>query len=65
MISLVLLASGVNAALDRLSQSPAENSYTFYNEKGQVLLSYSGDLSLCPMCAKPSLVGTSSSLHRT
>ena len=65
MIGLLLLVSGVDAALDRLADSPQGNSYTYYNNKGQVEVAYTGDLRLCPTYVRPGFVGTTTVLHRT
>jgi len=53
MVSLFLLLSGVDAALDHLSQSPAQSSFIAYNEHGMVIMAYDGDLNACKVCLKP------------
>ncbi len=65
IIGLFLLVSGVDAALDRLSHSVAQNSYTLYNDRGDVMVAYSGDLRYCPLYAKPGPVLTPTFIHRT
>ena len=47
IFSLFLVVSGVNAALDHLSRSVAQNSFTVYDEQGSVVLAYDGDLNAC------------------
>jgi hypothetical protein len=64
-VGLLLLASAVDAALDRLSRSAMQNSFTVYNEQGAVILAYDGDLSACKAYAKPGPVTVPSFLHRT
>jgi hypothetical protein len=44
VVSLFMLASGVDCALDRLSQSPTQSSVLVYNEQGHVVVAYNGDL---------------------
>jgi hypothetical protein len=65
IVSLFLVASGVDAALDRLSHSATENSFTAYNEQGNVVLAYEGDLHEIKAFAKPTSVAAPSFLHRT
>ena len=65
IVSLFLVASGVDAALDHLSHSPSQNSFTVYDEQGTVVLAYDGDLNGCKVCVKPSLVPAPFFLHRT
>jgi hypothetical protein len=40
--ALLLLASAVNATLDHMASSPVGNSFTGYDDKGQVVVSYQG-----------------------
>ncbi len=65
IVSLSMLVSGVDAALDHLSHAASQNSLTLYNEKGGVVAAYTGDLSLCKVCVKPGLVAERAFLHRT
>jgi hypothetical protein len=65
MVSLFLVVSGVDAALDHLSHSVTQNSFTVYNEQGSVVLAYDGDLSACKAYAKPGPVAAPGFLHRT
>ena len=65
IVSLFLVVSGVNRALDHLSHSETQNSFTVYNEQGSVVLAYDGDLSVCKAYAKPGPVAVPSFLHRT
>jgi hypothetical protein len=44
VLSLFLLVSGVDAGLDHLSRSATQSSFTLYNEKGDAIASYTGDL---------------------
>ena len=63
--SLSLLVSGVDATLDRQSHAVGQNSLTVYNQKGNVVLAYDGDLSFCKVYLKQGLVAGRSFLHRT
>ncbi len=65
IVSLFLVVSGVNAALDHLSRSVTQSSFTVYNEQGSVVLAYDGDLSACKAYAKPVPVTAPGFLHRT
>jgi hypothetical protein len=65
MVSLFVLVSGVDAALDHISHSVTQSSFTVYDEQGSVLFAYEGDLSDCKVCLKPSSVTTPTFLHRT
>jgi hypothetical protein len=44
IVSLFLVASGVDCALDRLSHSSTQSAVSVYNEQGRVVLAYNGDL---------------------
>jgi hypothetical protein len=65
-LSLFALVSGVNAALDRLTQAPVQNSFVVYDEGGRALYAYNGDLNYCPVSIHqtPSVTGPHF-LHRT
>ena len=65
IVSLFLVASGVDAALDQLSHSASQNSFTIYDEQGTVILAYDGGLNDCKVCVKPGLVTAPFFLHRT
>ncbi len=65
IVSLILVASGFNAALDSMAKSPAQGSYTIYSEKGGVVLAYYGDLNAWKAYAKPGPAVTPNFLHRT
>jgi hypothetical protein len=65
IVSLFLVVSGVDTALDHLSHSVTQNSFTVYNEQGSVMLAYSGDLNACKAYAKPGPVASPGFLHRT
>jgi hypothetical protein len=65
IVSLFLVVSGVDKALDRLSHSVTQNTFTVYNGQGSVVLAYDGDLSVCKAYAKPGPVVVPSFLHRT
>ena len=65
ILSLFLVATGVDAALDHLSRTANQNSFTIYGEDGAVILAYDGDLSACKAYAKPTPVVVPGFLHRT
>jgi hypothetical protein len=65
IISLFLIVSGLDAALDHLSRSPAQSSFTVYNTQGTIVLAYNGNLSFCKAYTKPVPVMVPSYLHRT
>jgi hypothetical protein len=64
IVSLFLVVSGVDAALDHLSHSATQSSFTVYNEQGGVVLAYNGDLNACKAYVKPGPVAVPF-LHRT
>jgi len=63
MISLFLLAAGVDAALDHFTRTTAQSSLTVCDEKGSTLFAYSGDLNDCKAFGKPATSPVF--LHRT
>ena len=66
LLSLFALAYGVNAALDRMTRAPAQNSVVIYDDQGNALYAYSGDLSGCAVTLRPSANLTGPHfLHRT
>jgi hypothetical protein len=65
IVSLFLVVSGVDAALDRLSHSVTQSSFTVYDEQGTAILAYDGDLSACKACLKPGQIAAPGFLHRT
>ncbi len=65
VIALFLLASGYNAALDRVGRSATQSSFTVYSETGAVILAYQGDLAACKAINKPAPVVAPALFHRT
>jgi len=65
IVSLFLVVSGVDAALDHLSHSVTQSSFTVYDEQGTAILAYDGDLSACKAYAKPGQIAVPGFLHRT
>jgi hypothetical protein len=65
ILSLFLVVSGVNKALDHLSRSPTQSSFTVYGMQGNVVLAYNGDLNACKAFTKPGPVVAPTVLHRT
>lgn len=65
-VSLFALLTGVNAALDRMTDSPAQSSFVIYDDHGHALFAYSGNLNDCTVCVRPtaSFIGPRF-LHRT
>ena len=66
VVILFLLVSGVDTALDCITRTPTENSFTVYNESGTVVLAYNGDLNNCKTLVKSGITMPSFRfLHRT
>jgi hypothetical protein len=65
VVALMLLASGVDATLDQLSRTPAQSSFVWYNEKGDAVLAYCGDLAQCKSFSHPIPPAAPVFLHRT
>jgi hypothetical protein len=68
ILALIALASGVDATLDHMSQAPTQNSVVIYDDHGNSLYAYNGNLSGCTVTLRPAvnLTGPPSfSLHRT
>lgn len=66
IVSLFVLLSGVDAALDQLSQSGTQNSLIVYTDNGTAILAYNGDLNTCRALGKASASTlTFRFLHRT
>ena len=53
LVSLFVLVSGLDATLDHLNRSTTQNAFTWYDEKGEAVISYNGDLAYCKAYAKP------------
>ncbi len=64
IVALLLLVSGVDATLDHLARSVAQNTFTCYDEKGQAVLAYSGEVALSQRF-RPMRVAVPAFLHRT
>jgi hypothetical protein len=64
IVSLFLVVSGVDTALDRLSHSPDQNSFVAYGAQGSIMLAYEGDLAGCKAFAKPTPIVTPGFFHR-
>ena len=58
IVSLFLVVSGVDRALDHLSRADTQNSFTAYSEQGTVVLAYQGDINGLRVCMKPGAVVT-------
>ncbi len=65
VICLFVLVSGVDATLDHVTRTPAQNSFTWYNEKGNTVLAYNGDLASCQAYTHPAPGMSPTFLHRT
>ncbi len=64
ILSLFLLVSGLDAALDHLSRSQSQNAYTLYSDEGTIVLAYNGNLDLCPSYGKLGPIAPHRFLHR-
>jgi hypothetical protein len=66
ILSLFALVSGVSAALEHMNQSPAQNSVVFYDEQGNTLYAYNGNLNDCAVSLRPNTsIAGPHFLHRT
>jgi hypothetical protein len=65
VVSLFMLMSGVDATLDHLTRSLSQSSYTLYDERGEILVSYTGDLALCHVGIRQYQPTQSNYLRRT
>lgn len=54
VISLFVLVSGVDAALDHLSRSGNQNFLAVMSDKGNVVMAYTGDINSCKAVGKAS-----------
>jgi hypothetical protein len=52
-VVLLLLASGVNATLDRLDRASSENGFVCYNDKGEVVFALAGAPALAQKIPRP------------
>ena len=64
VVSLFVLVSGVDVTLDHMSHAATQSAFTCYNQKGQVILAYNGDLALSAAYAKPQPVAPAAMLRR-
>jgi ADP-heptose:LPS heptosyltransferase len=58
ILALSALAIGVNAALDHLSKSSAQNSVVIYDDHGTALYAYTGNLAKCTVTLRPNTAPT-------
>lgn len=65
VVSLFLVASGVDAALDQLAHCPTQSSLTQYSEQGDIVFAFDGDLCDCKALSKPCPSAVPGFLHRT
>ena len=65
VVSLFLVVSGVDAALDHISHSQTQSCFTVYTAKGSIELAYDGDLNAFKAYAKPVAAAVPGFLHRT
>ncbi len=65
IVALFLLVSGVDATLDHLARSPGQNSFIWYNEKGEAVLAYDGDAALAQHFIRPSHPAAPALFHRS
>ena len=65
IMSLFVVVSGVNSALDCLSRSVSQSNCTVYNEKGEAVATYTGDLRVSRPYVKPEPVGLIHLVHRS
>jgi len=65
LVGLFLCVTGIDMTLDQQSSAVEQNSVVWYNEKGDVVLAYEGDLKFCPTYVKRFTVAPPPYLHRT
>ncbi len=65
IMSLFVVVSGVDSALDHMSRSVSQSNCTLYNEKGEIVAVYTGDLRVSRPGIKPEPVGLIHLLHRS
>ncbi len=53
IVGLSALATGVNAALDHLAKTPAQNSVVIYDDHGNALYAFNGNPVKCPVTLRP------------
>ncbi len=63
--AMLLLVFGVDAGLGKLARSEQQGSFTIYNEHGQAVFAYDGDLNSCRALTKPAVIWSTHFLHRT
>jgi len=65
-LSLFALVTGVNAALDHMSRTSTQNAVVIYDDQGNALYAYYGDLTNCTVVVRPNATITGPHfLHRT
>ncbi len=57
VVSIFALVSGVDCTLDHMSRSASQSSFNWYNDQGQSVVSYQGNLTECRPFVKP-IAGT-------
>jgi len=65
IMSLFVVVSGVDSALDHLNRSVSQSTCTVYNEKGEAVASYTGDLRIARPYVKPEPIGLIRLVHRS
>ncbi|HUB66418.1 MAG TPA: hypothetical protein VL981_02900 [Candidatus Methylacidiphilales bacterium] len=56
MIALFALVSGVDVTLSHMAKAETQSAFTYYDQKGQIIADYSGNLAYCPIDPKPHVV---------
>jgi hypothetical protein len=65
-LSLVALATGINASLDHMTKAADQNSFAIYDGQGRTLLAYNGSLVGAGLNIHPSAIPLGPRfLHRT
>jgi hypothetical protein len=63
-VALLLLTSGVNATLDHLDRASSENTFVCYDDKGQVVFTFTGAQALAQKMPRPVRATTGALFHR-
>jgi|HubBroStandDraft_1064217.scaffolds.fasta_scaffold1207758_1 hypothetical protein len=64
VVALFALVSGVDVTLDRMAKAETQSAFTYYDQKGQVVAYYSGNLAFCPIDPKPHVAAPATILTR-
>ena len=64
VVALFALVSGVDVTLGHMSHAVTQSAFTCYNQKGQMVAAYDGNLALCQAYPKPLPAASLNALRR-